>query len=55
MNEQELADLSEIARQIRIVIIQMIGRSGKPEDMFAHFKLTAADMAGAGKEMLSRP
>jgi len=27
MNEQELADLSEIARQIRIMIIQMIGRS----------------------------
>lgn len=32
MNEQELADLSEIARQIRIMIIQMIGRaaSGHP-------------------------
>ena len=27
MNEQELADLSEIARQIRIMIIQMISRS----------------------------
>jgi transketolase len=27
MNEQELASLSEIARQIRIMIIQMIGRS----------------------------
>jgi transketolase len=27
MNERELADLSEIARQIRVMIIQMIGRS----------------------------
>jgi len=42
MNEQELADLSEIARQIRIMIIQMIGRS-------------ASGHPGAGKEMLSRP
>jgi|GEM_PF-4079618 len=55
MNEQELADKSEIARQIRIMIIQMIGHSGKPEDLYVHFKLTAADIAGAGKEMLSRP
>jgi len=55
MNEQELADLSEIARQIRIMIIQMIGRSGTPEDLYVHFKLTAADIAGAGKEILSRP
>ncbi len=32
MNERELADLSEIARQIRVMIIQMIGRaaSGHP-------------------------
>ena len=57
MNEQELADLSEIARQIRIkiMIIKMIGRSGKPENLYVHFKLTAADNAGAGKEILSRP
>ncbi|MBE0664396.1 MAG: hypothetical protein IH584_01140 [Candidatus Aminicenantes bacterium] len=53
MNEQELADLSEIARQI--MIIKMIGRSGKPENLYVHFKLTAADNAGAGKEILSRP
>jgi len=31
------------------------GRSGKPEDLYVHFKLTAADIAGAGKEILSRP
>lgn len=31
------------------------GRSGKPEDLYVHFKLTAADIAAAGKEMLSRP
>jgi transketolase C-terminal domain/subunit len=31
------------------------GRSGKPEDLYAYFKLTAADIAGAGKELLSRP
>ncbi len=31
------------------------GRSGKPEDLYAHFKLTGADIAGAGKELLSRP
>ncbi|MFH2108173.1 MAG: hypothetical protein ABII93_05835 [Chrysiogenia bacterium] len=55
MNKQELADLNEIARQIRISIIQMIGRFGTPEDVYVHFKLTAADMAGAGKEMQSRP
>jgi transketolase len=31
------------------------GCSGKPEDLYAHFKLTAVDIAAAGKEMLSRP
>ncbi len=31
------------------------GRSGKPEDLYAHFKLTAADIAAAAREMLSRP
>ena len=31
------------------------GRSGKPEDLYAYFKLTAADIAAAGKELLSRP
>ncbi len=31
------------------------GRSGKPEDLYVHFKLTAADIAAASKEMLSRP
>jgi transketolase len=31
------------------------GRSGTPEDLYIHFKLTAADIAAAGKKMLSRP
>ena len=31
------------------------GRSGKPEDLYAHFKLTAGDIAAAGKKLLSRP
>jgi len=31
------------------------GRSGKPEDLYAYFKLTAADIAGAGEELLARP
>jgi transketolase len=43
---------------VRMKIMGMdnqFGRSGKPEDLYAHFKLTAADIAGAGKELLSRP
>lgn len=43
---------------VRMKIMGMddqFGRSGKPEDLYAHFKLTAADIAAAGKEMLSRP
>jgi transketolase len=43
---------------VRMKIMGMdnqFGRSGKPEDLYVHFKLTAADIAGAGKEMLSRP
>ncbi|MCU0237658.1 MAG: transketolase family protein [Acidobacteria bacterium] len=31
------------------------GRSGKPEDLYAHFRLTAADIAAAGRRLLSRP
>ncbi len=31
------------------------GRSGKPEDLYVHFKLTAADIAAAGRRLLSRP
>jgi transketolase len=31
------------------------GRSGKPEDLYVHFKLTAADIAGAGRRLLTRP
>jgi transketolase len=31
------------------------GRSGKPEDLYAFFKLTAADIAAAGRRLLSRP
>ena len=31
------------------------GRSGKPEDLYATFKLTAADIAAAGRRLLSRP
>jgi transketolase len=31
------------------------GRSGTPEDLYVHFKLTAADIAGAGNKLLSRP
>ena len=31
------------------------GRSGKPEDLYAHFKLTGADIAGASKALLARP
>jgi transketolase len=43
---------------VRMKIMGMenqFGRSGKPEDLYAYFKLTAADIAGAGKELLSRP
>lgn len=43
---------------VRMKIMGMdnqFGRSGKPEDLYVHFKLTAADIAGVGKEMLSRP
>jgi len=43
---------------VRMKIMGMdnqFGRSGKPDDLYAHFKLTAADIAAAGKEMLSRP
>ena len=45
-------------RPVRMTIMGMdnqFGRSGKPEDLYACFKLTAADIAGAGKELLSRP
>lgn len=31
------------------------GRSGKPEDLYAHFRLTAADIAAAGRRLLDRP
>jgi len=31
------------------------GRSGKPEDLYVHFKLTAADIAAAGRRLLTRP
>jgi transketolase len=31
------------------------GRSGKPDDLYAFFKLTAADIAAAGRRLLSRP
>jgi transketolase len=43
---------------VRMKIMGMenqFGRSGKPEDLYAYFKLTAADIAGASKELLSRP
>jgi transketolase len=43
---------------VRMKIMGMenqFGRSGKPEDLYTYFKLTAADIAGAGKELLSRP
>ena len=43
---------------VRMKIMGMdnqFGRSGKPEDLYVHFKLTAGDIAAAGKEMLSRP
>jgi transketolase len=43
---------------VRMKIMGMdnqFGRSGKPEDLYAYFKLTAVDIAGAGKELLSRP
>jgi transketolase len=43
---------------VRMKIMGMenqFGRSGKPEDLYTYFKLTAADIAAAGKEMLSRP
>jgi len=45
-------------RPVKMSIMGMdnqFGRSGKPEDLYAYFKLTAADIAGAGKELLSRP
>jgi transketolase len=45
-------------RPVRMRIMGMenqFGRSGKPEDLYACFHLTAADIAGAGKELLSRP
>lgn len=31
------------------------GRSGKPEDLYAHFKLAAGDIAAAARLLLSRP
>lgn len=31
------------------------GRSGKPEDLYVHFKLTASDIAAAARRLLSRP
>lgn len=31
------------------------GRSGKPEDLYTHFKLAAADIAAAARRLLSRP
>ena len=43
---------------VRMKIMGMeetFGRSGKPDDLYAYYKLTAADIAGAGKELLSRP
>ncbi len=43
---------------VRMKIMGMdnqFGRSGKPEDLYTYFKLTAVDIAGASKELLSRP
>ena len=55
MNERERTELSGTTRRMRRHIIRMIGRSGKPDDLYAHFQLTTADSAAAGVRLLSRP
>jgi hypothetical protein len=53
MIDRERTELSETARRLRPRIICMISRfggSGKPDDLTARFKLTAA-----GRRPLTRP
>ncbi len=66
MNDRERTELSETARAeflaqhhpVPMTLMGMdgcFGRSGKPDDLYAHFQLTAADIAAAGVRLLSRP